>query len=54
MAAGEEVVVVDLRGSAEYEAEPGRERGAIHMQPNELEERHSEIPRDRDVVLYCT
>jgi membrane protein DedA with SNARE-associated domain len=54
MAAGEEVVVVDLRGSAEFEAEPGRVRGAIHMQPNELEERHSEIPRDRDVVLYCT
>jgi membrane protein DedA with SNARE-associated domain len=54
MAAGEEVVVVDLRGSVEFEAEPGRVRGAIHMGPNELEERHAEIPRDRDVVLYCT
>lgn len=54
MAAGEEVVIVDLRGSAEFEAEPTRVRGAIHMRPNELEDRHGEIPRDRDVVLYCT
>jgi membrane protein DedA with SNARE-associated domain len=54
MAAGEEVVVIDLRGSAEFEAEPCRVPGAIHMHPNELEARHGEIPRDRDVVLYCT
>ena len=54
MAGGDEVVVIDLRGSAEFEAEPSRVRGAIHMGPNELEERNTEIPRDRDVVLYCT
>jgi rhodanese-related sulfurtransferase len=24
------------------------------MAPAELEERHGELPRDRDVVLYCT
>jgi membrane protein DedA with SNARE-associated domain len=54
MAAREDLVVIDLRGSAEFEAEPSRVRGAIHMGPNELEERNIEIPRDRDVVLYCT
>ena len=54
MAAGEDLVVVDLRGSAEFEAEPERVRGAIHMRPSDLKARHGEIPRDRDIVLYCT
>ena len=54
MAAGEELVVIDLRGSVEFEAEPRVVRGAIYMRPNELAERDGEIPRDRDVVLYCT
>lgn len=52
--AGEEIMIVDLRGSAEFEAEPAVVRGAVHMLPDELDERHHEIPRDRDVVLYCT
>jgi membrane protein DedA with SNARE-associated domain len=54
MTAGEEVVVIDLRGSVEFEAEPSRVRGALHMGLNELETRQAEIPHDRDVVLYCT
>jgi rhodanese-related sulfurtransferase len=28
--------------------------GAIVLSPDELDERHHEIPRDREVVLYCT
>lgn len=28
--------------------------GAVHMSPEELERRSPEIPRDRDVILYCT
>ncbi|HEV3275988.1 MAG TPA: VTT domain-containing protein [Terriglobia bacterium] len=54
IASGEEVVVVDLRGSVEFEADPAMVMGAIHMLPEELEQRSREIPRDRDVVLYCT
>ena len=54
MAAGEDVVVIDLRGDPEFEAEPRRVRGAIQMRPGDLEHRHGEIPRDRDIILYCT
>jgi membrane protein DedA with SNARE-associated domain len=54
LAAGEKVVVVDLRSSAAFEAEPAKLPGALHMSPEELEQRHSEIPRDHDIVLYCT
>jgi membrane protein DedA with SNARE-associated domain len=52
--AREDVVVVDLRHSMEFEAEPATVPGAIHLVPDELDARHGEIPRDREVVLYCT
>jgi len=28
--------------------------GAIRLDPEELDGRHTHIPRDRDIVLYCT
>jgi membrane protein DedA with SNARE-associated domain len=52
--AGEEVVVVDLRHSLDFEAEPETIPGAIQLSPDQLEQRHQEIPRDRELVLYCT
>lgn len=52
--AGEQIQIVDLRHSVEFEAEPLTIPGALRMNPNELERRQKEILRDRDVVLYCT
>ncbi|HKW89044.1 MAG TPA: VTT domain-containing protein [Candidatus Acidoferrales bacterium] len=52
--AGEQIQIVDLRHSMEFEAEPLTIPGALRMDPSELETRQEEIPRDRDVVLYCT
>src|SRR5437773_1585632 len=48
------VIVVDLRNQLAMEGEPMRIPGAIRFTPEELEQRHHEIPRDQDVVLYCT
>lgn len=52
--AGENLMVVDLRHSIDFEAEPARIPGALHLSTEELEARHREIPRDREIVLYCT
>lgn len=52
--ASEDIVVVDLRHSLEFEGDSVKLPGALHILPEEIEERHQEIPRDRDVVLYCT
>ena len=52
--AGEDVVVVDLRHSYDFEAEPGTIPGAYRMEASELDEMSEQIPRDREVVLYCT
>jgi len=50
----EPVYVVDLRDPKELLAEPFTLPGALHFAPDDLAARHLEIPRDRDVVLYCS
>ena len=52
--AGEEVMIVDLRHSLDFEAEPHVIPGALRLSAEDLDGRHHEIPRDRDVILYCT
>jgi membrane protein DedA with SNARE-associated domain/rhodanese-related sulfurtransferase len=50
---GQAVVVVDLRGALDHEADPHTIPGALRMTAEELEHRHHEIPRDQDVILFC-
>ena len=52
--AGEDITIIDLRHAPEIEADGAKLPGALRFPPAELERRHHEIPRDRDIVLYCT
>jgi membrane protein DedA with SNARE-associated domain/rhodanese-related sulfurtransferase len=52
LAAGEVPVIVDLRPLAARQEEPGLP-GAIPLTLDELVTRQHELPRDRDVILYC-
>lgn len=52
--AGEPVYIVDLRHPLEFVPEPYTLPGAVRVSPENLAVRVQEIPRDRDVVLYCT
>lgn len=51
---GGEVTVVDLRDSISLDQLPHRIPGARVISVDEIDARHEEIPRDQDVVLYCT
>jgi membrane protein DedA with SNARE-associated domain/rhodanese-related sulfurtransferase len=51
---GEQVYIVDLRHPLELLPDPFTLPGALHFSPEALAARHLEIPRDRDVVLFCT
>jgi membrane protein DedA with SNARE-associated domain len=51
---GQSLVLVDLRHAIELQNEPVRLPGALHMLPEEVEARHTEIRRNGEVVLYCT
>ena len=52
--AGDEVYIVDLRHPLELLPDPFTLPGARHFTPEALAAHSHEIPRDRDVVLYCT
>jgi membrane protein DedA with SNARE-associated domain/rhodanese-related sulfurtransferase len=51
---GENLYIVDLRHPLDLLPDPRILPGAVRLLPNELIARNAEIPRDRDVVLYCT
>jgi membrane protein DedA with SNARE-associated domain/rhodanese-related sulfurtransferase len=51
--AGEQVVLIDLRPAAELTLDPYLIPGSVHLAVDEVEQRHQEIPRDREVIVYC-
>jgi membrane protein DedA with SNARE-associated domain len=54
LSAGEDISIVDLRQPIDVAAFPRMIPGALRIAMEEIEERHREIPRDQDVVLYCS
>jgi membrane protein DedA with SNARE-associated domain/rhodanese-related sulfurtransferase len=51
---GENPFIVDLRHPLDYLPDPRVLPGAIRISPDQLLARSAEIPRNRDIVLYCT
>jgi membrane protein DedA with SNARE-associated domain/rhodanese-related sulfurtransferase len=51
---GTRPAILDLRHPLDFEVSPQTLPGAIRLAPEELSDRHHEIPRDREIVLYCT
>ena len=54
LTARENISIVDLRQPMDIEAFPQMIPGALRIAMEQIEDRHREIPRDRDVVLYCS
>ena len=50
--AGEEIIVVDVRSTLESETDSVP--GALRIPLEDLETRHIDIPRDRDIILFCS
>jgi membrane protein DedA with SNARE-associated domain len=50
---GDPLAIIDLRHAMSVRSLPVAIPGSILMTPDEVESRHQEIARDRDVVLYC-
>jgi membrane protein DedA with SNARE-associated domain/rhodanese-related sulfurtransferase len=51
---GERPFIVDLRHMLEFVVDPRTVPTAVRISPDELPARNAEIPRDRDIILYCT
>src|SRR5262245_7079995 len=52
--AHEDIVIVDLRSSLDFEAEPETIPGALRIDRDDLVHQYEKIPRDRDIILFCT
>lgn len=51
---GEQVTIIDLRHPLDLLTDPRTIPGALQIRSEDLAQRASEIPRDREIVLYCT
>jgi membrane protein DedA with SNARE-associated domain/rhodanese-related sulfurtransferase len=52
--AGEKLLILDLRARAELERDPSLIPGARHVSLDELDRCEPDLPRDRDIILYCS
>jgi len=50
----EKILLVDVRSHGYYDPHADRIRGSIRLEPNNLSEEAKELPRDKDIYLYCT
>ncbi|MBI5604614.1 MAG: VTT domain-containing protein [Deltaproteobacteria bacterium] len=51
--AAEDLLIIDVRSSLEFEADPQRIPGALYLPLEELLKNPPEFPRAREVILYC-
>jgi membrane protein DedA with SNARE-associated domain len=52
--ADEDMMIIDLRDSLDFEANPVMIPTSLRISPDDLENRQEELYRDRDIVLFCT
>ena len=48
------VRVVDVRSHGYYDASAERIKGSIRIEPNHLSEELKDLPKDKDIYVYCT
>jgi membrane protein DedA with SNARE-associated domain len=48
------VLIVDVRSHGYYDSGGERIKGSIRIEPNNLEEEIRNLPKDKDIYLYCT
>lgn len=56
LAAGErdKLLIVDVRSHGYYDIGAERIHGSIRIEPNNLDEEVKDLPKDKDIYLYCT
>jgi membrane protein DedA with SNARE-associated domain len=51
---GENLFIVDLRHALDVEADPETIPGAFRMDAEDLQQPDARLPRDREIILFCT
>lgn len=48
------ILLVDVRSHGYYDPDAARIHGSIRIEPNNLDEEMKNLPKDKDIYLYCT
>jgi len=51
---GDDLVVVDVRTGNDYENSKLKIKGAVRISIVKIEDRYKELPKDKEIILYCT
>jgi rhodanese-related sulfurtransferase len=51
---GEDLVIIDVRTGEDYQGSRIKIKGAVRIPIVQLEERYKELPKDKQIILYCT
>jgi hypothetical protein len=51
---GEDFVIIDVRTGEDYAGSRIKIKGAVRIPIVQMEERHKEIPKDKQIITYCT
>ena len=49
-----ETLIIDVRSHGYYDSGIERIKGSIRIEPNNLEEEIKNLPKDKDIYVYCT
>jgi membrane protein DedA with SNARE-associated domain len=50
----QKILIADVRSYGYYDAAAVRIKGAIRLEPNNIATQANQLPRDKDLYLYCT
>ena len=50
----DKILLMDVRSHGYYDAGTARIKGSIRMEPNNLTEELKNLPKDKDIYVYCT
>ncbi|HMK44140.1 MAG TPA: rhodanese-like domain-containing protein [Dissulfurispiraceae bacterium] len=49
-----DAVIIDVRRESDFLAGPGKIKDALRRQPETVDKWADALPKDRDIVIYCT
>jgi rhodanese-related sulfurtransferase len=52
--AGENIMVIDIRHSLDFDADPAVIPGALRIPFERIEAQPPDVPTNREIVVYCT
>jgi len=50
----EKILIIDARAGSSWIGSSVRIRGSLHITLDEIDSRMTDLPKDREIIIYCT